>query len=103
MANLASPPHPAHALLCWIDDRHVYICVPVKNNPIPLIQSYPLHEAGLSKALNFLRTRYEELPSYEKNYTAPSAPISSKNGKPPVQSDAERTQALAVLRKMGLV
>lgn len=103
MSGSLAPSPPAHALLCWVDDRSVYIQVPVLNNPMPLIQSYPLTEGGLSKALNFLRVRYEALPSYERNYTTSAPPLSSKNGKPPVQTDAERIQALAVLRKMGLV
>jgi hypothetical protein len=70
---------------------------------MPLIQSYPCNDGGLSKALNFLRVRYEALPSYERNYTKTSAPISSKNGKPPIQTDDQRAAALAVLRKMGLI
>jgi hypothetical protein len=102
MSATLAPSPPAHALLCWVDDRNVYIQVPVKNNPMPLIQSYPKTEGGLSKALNFLRTRYEELPSYERNYTAPSAPVSLKNGKPPIQTDEQRAAALAVLRKLGI-
>lgn len=103
MTATLAPSPPAHAVLCWTDDINVYIQVPVKNNPMPLIQSYPCNDGGLSKALNFLRTRYEELPSYQRNYTPSKPPITPKDGKPPVQSDDQRMAALAVLRKMGLV
>lgn len=95
-------PIPTHALLCWLDDRNVYISVPHVRE-VPCIFKYPLSENGLGQALNFLRIRYEELPSAQKNYVAPPLPITSKNGKPPIQTEQQRDAALAILRKMGLV
>ena len=97
---LDSNPIPTHALLLWCDDRNIYAAIP--GTP-PHITCFPRNEGGLSKALNLLRIRHEELPSASRNYTMPPAHISSKNGKPPVQNDAQRTHALAVLRKMGIV
>lgn len=102
MATYAPSAAPYHALLCWLDDRYVYIEIPSKTGA-PYVDKYPLCEAGLSKALNLLRLRYEELPSSMKNYVAPPIEPSLKNGKPPIQTQAQRDQALAVLRKMGLV
>jgi hypothetical protein len=94
---------PTHALLCWVDDRNVYISIPTKSG-LPFIERFPLHEAGLSKALNYLRIRYDELPSHEKNYTVPPVPVTvGRGGKPPVQTEAQRDAALALLRKMGVV
>lgn len=93
---------PPHALLCWLDDRYVYIEIPSKTGH-PYVDKFPLCEAGLSKALNLLRIRYDELPSSMKNYVAPPIEPSTKNGKPPIQTSAQRDAALAVLRKLNLL
>ena len=93
---------PPHALLCWLDDRYVYIEIPSKTGS-PYVDKFPLCEAGLSKALNLLRIRYEELPSSMKNYTVPPIEPTLRNGKTPVQTTAQRDAALAVLRKLNLL
>lgn len=103
-AKLAPSAKPSHAVVIWTDDRSIYIEVPtIAALGVPYVTTFPLHEGGLSKALNFLRTRYEELPRHQKNYTAPAAPVTLRNGKPPIQTEAQRDQALVVLRKLGLV
>lgn len=101
-ATSLSSAAPPHALLCWLDDRYIYVEIPTTMSR-PFVDKFELCEAGLSKALNMLRTRYEELPSSMKNYVAPPVEPSLRNGKPPIQTSAQRDQALAVLRKMGLV
>jgi|ERR1700735_3392674 len=93
---------PPHAVVCWLDDRYVYVEIPSKTGS-PYVDKFPLCEAGLSKALNLLRIRYDELPSSMKNYVVPPIEPTVKNGKPPIQTAAQREQALAVLRKLGLV
>ena len=93
---------PPHALLCWLDDRYVYIEIPSKTGS-PYVDKFPLCEAGLSKALNLLRIRYEELPSSMKNYTVPPIEPTLRNGKAPIQTTAQRDAALAVLRKLNLL
>ena len=102
MANALTTAAPPHALLCWLDDRYVYVEIPSSTGS-PFVDKFPLCEAGLSKALNLLRLRYDELPSSMKNYTAPQAEPSLKNGKAPVQTAKQRDQALAVLRKLNLL
>lgn len=101
-ATIAPRAAPPHALLCWIDDRYIYVELPTTFGQ-PFVEKFELCNDGLSKALNLLRTRYCELPSSMKNYTIPPVPISSKNGKPPIQTDAQRDHALSVLRKLGIV
>jgi hypothetical protein len=101
-ATFAPSGAPVHALLCWLDDRYVYVEIPSKTGS-PYIDKFPLCEAGLSKALNLLRIRYDELPSSMKNYVVPPIEPSMKNGKAPIQTSKQRDQALAVLRKMGMV
>lgn len=101
-ATSASSAAPPHALLCWLDDRYVYVEIPSKTGT-PFVDKFPLCEAGLSKALNLLRLRYDELPSSMKNYTEPQVEPSLKNGKVPIQTSAQRDQALAVLRKLNLL
>jgi hypothetical protein len=105
---------PSHALTMWVDDTAIYVEIPATNGGYPYIQHFPLHEAGLSKALNFLRTRYESAPTAEKNYTrAPVEPgyvcesagasVVYRRQKGVKQTDVERAQAVAVLRKLGIV
>jgi len=100
MAMLDTSPIPSHAVTLWADDLNIYAIIP---GPIPHVTKFPRNEGGLGKALQLLRTRYEELPAPKRNYTAPPPKLTLKNGKPPVQTDNEREAALAVLRKLGIV
>lgn len=54
MSGAAKSGRPPWALTVWVDDLAIYTEVPCKEGP-PLIQRYPLHEGGLSRALAFLR------------------------------------------------
>ena len=102
MARPLPTAYPPHALMCWVDDRFVYIEIPSRTGN-PYVEKFDLTEGGLSKALNFLRIRYDELPSSMKNYTAPPIEPSTKNGKAPIQTVAQRELALAVLRKLNVL
>lgn len=110
MTDLLPSMKPTHAVTCWCDDRYVYVEIPSK---VPYLAKFPLSEAGMSKALNLLRTRYEEAPTHEKNYMSlPKGYVAETlAGKGPtyrrqpkkVQTEAERDHALSVLRKLGIV
>lgn len=93
---------PPHALLCWLDDRYVYVEIPSSTGS-PYVDKFDLTSDGLGRALNLLRQRYSELPASQKNYTCPPIEPTLKNGKAPIQTAAQREVALAVLRKMGIV
>jgi hypothetical protein len=112
-ASQAPTAKPSWAVTAWVDDRYIYIEIPsTKGNPY--VQKYPITEGALSKALNFLRTRYELVPSAEKNYTkVPVEPgyvcqsvgasaVYRKQNKI-VQTDEQRAIALNLLRKLGMV
>ena len=101
MTTLAPFAHPPHALLCWIDDVNIYIEIPstVGN---PYVQKFPIVEGGLSKALNFLRVRYECLPTSEKNQFKPPE-VKYRGQNKIVQTNEQRAETLALLRKLGLV
>jgi hypothetical protein len=103
---------PSWALTMWTDDNYIYAEIPSTEGN-PYIAKFPIVEGGLSKALNFLRQRYELAPTAEKDYTkAPvvpgyvcesaGAPVYRKQAKK-VQTDNERATALNVLRKLGMV
>jgi hypothetical protein len=95
---------PSHALLCWIDDTAIYVAIPSTDpKQPPYVSKFPKHEQGLSKALNLLRVKWDEVPSAMKNYTVKSREPTVVNGKPPVQSAAQRDAALAILRKLRIV
>ena len=113
MTTQAPSAKPSWALTCWIDDTNIYIEIPSTEGN-PYIQKFPITEGALSKALNFLRVRYEVAPTAEKNYTkipAPEGYIAKSMGasvvyrkqSKVVQTDVERATALNVLRKLGLV
>lgn len=99
-AEALSTARPTHAVIMWSDDRNIYVELPTTLG-VPYVTKYPLNEGGLTKALNILKTRYEEAPSHEKNYVAPVA--FTNNGKPPVQTSEQRAVAHNVLRKLGLL
>jgi hypothetical protein len=69
----------------------------------PYVDKFDLTSDGLGRALNLLRQRHFELPASQKNYTCPPIEPTLKNGKPPIQTTAQREVALAVLRKLGIV
>lgn len=100
MAKLDPNPIPSHAVTLWVDDLNIYALIP---GPTPHVTRYPRSEGGLTKALNLLRTRYEEVPVASRNYTAPQAAPRLVNGKPPVQTETQRATALNVLKKLGIV
>lgn len=45
---------PEWAVTAWVDDRYVYVELPVITGP-NYVTKFPLTEAGLSKALNLMR------------------------------------------------
>lgn len=58
-AIAAKSARPAWAVTCWVDDYNVYTEIACSSGP-PFIQSYPLTEGGLSKALAFMRNAYRK-------------------------------------------
>jgi hypothetical protein len=95
---------PAHAVTCWSDDRHIYVAMPTLSGGQPYITKYPLNEGGLSKTLSVLKTRYDELPTASKNYTiTPNPIVKTVKGYAFKSNEADRTSALAILRKMRIV
>lgn len=57
-ATRAPSAAPTNAVMCWTDDRSVYVEVPGPEGGA--VFAFPLHEGGLSKALNLLRAqRYD--------------------------------------------
>ena len=112
-ASLAPFAHPSYALTCWVDEVNIYIEIPSTAGN-PYVQKFPLIESGLSKALHFLKLRYEIAPIAEKNYTrepeepgyvckSTGASVVYRKQKTKVQTDEQRAAALAVLRKLGVV
>lgn len=100
-ARLAPTGRPTWAIIAWIDDNHIYAEIPSSMGR-PYITKFPITEGGLSQALNFLRTRYEVVPTEERNYTkAPEVKYRGQKAK--VQTDEQRAMALKVLRDKGIL
>ena len=113
MAEQCRTAAPSWKVTAWTDDNYIFIEIPSTTGN-PYVQKYPINKGGLSKALNFLRVRYEVVPMAEKNYTkAPLEPgyvcqplgasVVYRRQKTVVQTDEQRAVALNVLRKLGLV
>ena len=100
--TFASDYIPPHAVTCWVDETAVYCAIPALSGP-PLINRYPLTEAGLSKALDVLRKSRDLALRHGKAAPARKAsPVVTKIEKVKAD-DATREQARAVLKKMGII
>jgi hypothetical protein len=89
---------PPQAVVCWVDDAAVYCAVPARSGP-PLIQRYPLSEAGLSKALNILRKQNREATRHGQRQP-PAKPPMVKRAKREVPKEV-RAEVQALLRKLA--
>lgn len=99
-ATLSRSAAPPWAITIWRDDRNIYTEIPNKvAGERPFIAVYSLTEAGLGKALDQMRTRYNSsaVPVYRPESLRPS------NLKPLVGTAAQQATAAAVLRKMGIL
>jgi hypothetical protein len=101
---------PAYAQIMWMDDAgDIFVELPCKDAP-PYIQKFSGTEGGLSKALETLRNaRPKPKPSYAREEATPDPNavhplVVASKAKAQEQFTAEqRTNALAVLRKLGMV
>lgn len=100
---------PAWAQVMWMDDHgDIFVELPCKNAP-PYIQKFSGTEGGLSKALETLRAaRPKPQPSYERaaqpDPNAVHPMVVASKAKPTEQfTEQQRANALAALRKVGLV
>lgn len=104
---------PSWAVVTWLTDTHIYIEIPASAGQ-PYITKFSITEGGLSKALNFLRKRYEVVPMEEKNYTkgpvepgyvceSAGAPAVYRRQPQKVQSDEDRAMAVKILRDKGII
>lgn len=93
---------PPSAVQCWVDDTHVYCCVPAVSGP-PLIQAYALTEAGLSKALNILRKQRVWAKASAEPKPKPAEPKITRPRSKVVVDDATREAARAIMRKRGII
>jgi hypothetical protein len=94
---------PPNAAVCWVDERYVYVATPMGFEQY--IQTFPLTEAGLHKALSLLKSRYAALP-HGMVFTPMSVrppPKPRPKPKEPVGTPAQQARALEILRKRGLI
>src|SRR5437879_5932963 len=104
-AILARSAAPPYALRVWITDTAVFTEIPGKAPAgLPHVMSFPLHEGGLSKALNILRER--KVVHYGRDvsgepWVAPA--VIASNAHTTQGSETQRAHAQAVLRRMGII
>lgn len=99
---------PPWAIIMWADDTHIYSEIPCVSGP-PLIQRYSQSEAGLTKALSFLRGR-KAAQGKGKVHPPPPPPGTLAVARPtskrkllPGLTDEDRLRAQAILKKKGLL
>lgn len=99
MTKLATSAAPSWAIRIWVDGLTLYAEVP--GNP-PYIHRESLTEGGLWKMINYLKARSSEADL--ASYRVPEQLFTTKVGKEQFKtSNEQRTAALDVLRKMGMV
>ena len=92
-AKLAPTAAPVNALLMWTNGRTIYVELPTQEGVPNCILSFPLHEHGLSRALDLLRTKATDTAG-APSITYPKA----QAYKSPTASLAE-----ALLRRRGII
>lgn len=95
-AEVAQSAAPIYAIKVWADGLDLFAEIP--GSPA-YVMRLPLTEAGLHKALNLLRKRHVEAKG--GRYKVPERMIKGKQG--PLPTESQREQALAMLKRMGLV
>lgn len=94
---------PPYAVMCWVDDGHVHIEIPSKDAKLPpYIQRWPLTEGGLSKALAVMKQGYKEYSKTGKVLT-PIGRQAVRPGRTVNASEAQREQARAILKRLGII
>lgn len=88
-ATRAPSAAPINAVMCWTDDRSVYVEVPGPQGGA--IFAFPLHEGGLAKALNLLRAQ---------RYDFGGKPLITP---PKTAPTARQALAESILRRRGMV
>lgn len=97
-ATAAPSARPAWAITAWIDDSFVYTEVPAISGP-PLIQKYELCDAGLSKALAFMRDLHRKHQPAGGSYTITQQAKIKTKAEPSVD---QRAKASAILKRMKI-
>jgi hypothetical protein len=88
--------------MCWCDDNNVYVEIPVAGEA-PYITSWPLTEAGFSKALGIMRD------ARRKQAITHGGSTRVKFDRHPIvkpkeeYTNAQRSKTLELLKKRGLV
>jgi hypothetical protein len=105
-ATLARSAAPVNALRVWCDDVAVYTEIPGKPpNGLPHVMSFPLHEGGLSKALNILRVQHRQVFGRTDSAGVPLdrvGPTAQPSNRPSIGTPIQRAHAQAVLRRLGI-
>jgi hypothetical protein len=83
-------PAPPNAVLMWMDDCAVYAALPMTSGGY-YHMAFPLHEAGLTKALSLLRSRPRQ------THLRPEREAPKSNFTP-----AQQALAGAILAKLGI-
>ena len=100
-AKSACSAHPIYAITCWCDATSIYTELPAVNGGQPYIQSWPLTEGGLSKALAQLRDLHRQAEPLGGNYKIPFNPLLRKADINNFSED-QRRSARDVLRKLKI-
>ena len=100
MTTYAKSGKPAYAVSMWADFRNIYLELPCISGP-PYIQSFPLNEGGLSKALGLMRNaRDKSGEAYSPQVRHPLVNAKRTKGS---FSEGQREAARAALRKLNLI
>lgn len=86
---------PRHAVQAWVDERNVWIAIPMKGKA-PWIDRYPLTAQGLGEALAKMRN-YHTVQAAPPIYTPPPRPQLPRG---PLSNDRRMALAADILSRL---
>lgn len=106
-ATVAKTGYPKWARRMWYDAEAIYLEMPVVGHP-PIIMKFDWTDAGLNKALNFMKVTYDKAgPHREKNGWKTDHDVIKREraGQLPKPRVGKESRSLArdILKKLGMI
>lgn len=104
MSGKAAPSaRPPYAITVWCDHHSIYTEIPATNGGQPYIQSWPLTEGGLSRALGQMRELFVKDQPLGGDYRIPLNPLIKQATGINNFSVEQRQAARDILRKLKVI
>lgn len=102
-ATKSNTGRPPYAVVMWCDHHSIYSEIPASNGGLPYIQSWPLTEGGLSKALAQMKELFVKDQPLGGDYRIPLNPLIKQATGINNFSVDQRAAARDILRKLKVI